>query len=377
MSQVTLHLSASQLRSPKLENGEAPPSQMVTAKDPSEGAVARIVSSLAEEARRSPNPVLRSILPVIQSSRFVSTDVPKILEVAKNLGDKISEPSSWKFPSFIQEDSEKTIQFFMIGNSLNFKFWKDSSKERFATEYQGTKWEGATGMWACLRRAYEEGVPILDAAYLSKLTLAQARQIFRGNMEIPMLKERVEILNEVGKVLQEKYGGSFVNLYRGSDGYAFQNGRGMVERLVNDFPSFRDEALDPVTGKNVKFNKRAQLAVAMLASRLNGTGLFEAKDLKNLTVFADYELPKSLQHLGILRYDPALESAVTSGSLIPKGSRREIEIRAHTIYAAKLLELALKKSGKDVNPLHVDYLLWSQGKGLKEKPHHLTETTAY
>jgi hypothetical protein len=320
------------------------------------------------EAQRSPNPVLRSLLPVIDRSRHVGTDVARLREVARTLKDQPMEPSNWRMPIFLEEDSPRTIQFFMLGNALNFRFWGKDSTDRFSTEYGGTRWDGAMAMWACLKRAVEQGVPILDASYLAGLTPEQAGKIFPG---IPMLEERTAILNEVGKNLQERYDGHFQNLYTASGGRAFNGGNGFVERLIRDFPSFEDRE------GSARFDKRAQLSVAMLASRLKGTGLFDVSDLGQLTVFADYQLPKTLHHLGVLTYSPELEQKIQRGQMLPKGSREEVELRAHTIYAAKLLELAFRREGKSTDAMGVDYLLWAQGRSLKGVPHHLTATTAY
>lgn len=337
-----------------------------------------LAGAFFSEAAASPNPVLKSVVPVVQSSgRHVSIDAVALLQFAKRIAGKPLEPSNWKMPNYIQEDSEKTVQFFMVENAINFKFWGKDSTERYSTEYKGIKWEGSAGMVASLTRALDEGIPVLDADYLSKLTMDQARHIFRGNMEIPMLKERVANLNNVGQVLKDKYNGSFYNLYKSSGGYAFNNGKGMVEQLVSNFDAFKDTSVDPYTGKPVEFDKRAQLAVMELSTRLKGTGLFDVKDLQNISPIADYQVPKTLHQLGILTYRPALEAAIKNGKPIPSGSREEIEIRANTVCAARMLEIALKKMGKNVNVTHVDYLLWSEGRGMKDIPHHLTETTAY
>ncbi|MBI3928102.1 MAG: hypothetical protein HY319_21340 [Armatimonadetes bacterium] len=336
----------------------------------------QLQEKLRSQAAESPNPVLRSLEPVLNRSQHVQTHPEKVQEVAARYHGKDLSPSDWTMPVFIPEDSPRTVQFFMVGNALNFKFWGKDSGDKYATDLGGMSWSGAMGMWASLKRALDEGIPILDADYLSKLSLEEGRYIFRGNQEIPMLEERVSILNEVGRVLKEKYDGDFNNLVKASGGYAFHDGQGIVERLIADFPSFRDENPAP-SGENVRFHKRAQLAVAMLSSRLRGTRLFDVKDLDELTVFADYQLPKSLKDLGLITYSPELEARVQKGELLAAGSQEEMEIRAHTLYASKLLELALQRQGDRVNALNVDYLLWSHGRGLKDRPHHLTETIAY
>jgi hypothetical protein len=222
--------------------------------------------------------------------------------------------------------------------------------------------------------ALDAGVPILDADYLSRMDAAEARRIFSGSVDMPMLEERAAIMREVGTVLKRKYGGSFHNLVKRAGYKAFDRGNGIVERLVRDFPSFND--VETYEGREVKLYKRAQLAVAMSYSRLRGTGLFDVRDIAALTVFADYVLPRGLRKLGILEYSPELSGEVDRRELIPAGSPEEVEIRAKTVWAAKLLQDELNRRGKPADALSVDFFIWGSGKD-DSTPHHLTETTAY
>ena len=65
-------------------------------------------------------------------------------------------------------------------------------------------------------------------------------------------------------VLTKKYDGQFSNFLKLSS-KAFNNGKGLVERLVVDFPSFKDLRIYEPTNTEVKFYKRAQL-LYLLAS---------------------------------------------------------------------------------------------------------------
>jgi hypothetical protein len=300
----------------------------------------------------------------------------KIREAAERIDVEQLKPSDWKSEVFIEEDSARTIDFFMLGNSLNFKFWDSKNpSDTFTTEYRGKTYKGAFALWASLKRALDAGVPILDADYLSRITQEDVGHIFSGSVAMPMLEERTAILREVGSVLKAKYGGSFHNLAKMAGYRAFDNGHGMVERLVKDFPSF-DDAVE-YQGHAIKFHKRAQLGVAMLYSRLRGTGLFDVKDIDSLTVFADYEVPKGERSLGILEYSAELAKKVDGRVMLPKGSREELEIRANTLYAAQLLQEELARLGKHVNALNVDFFFWWNAKQDRQTPYHLTETTAY
>ncbi len=342
------------------------------------GELQASLDGLFERARTSPNPVLRSVEPVVRNLQHVEIDLTRIRESAAQLTQKQVTPANWRFPVYIDEDSPKTIDFFMLENSINFMFFDPKSGEKYTTEFHGSAASGAEGMTACLKRALEEGIPILDADFLAHVTMDQMRHIFRGNMEMPLLNERMEIFHEVGAVLNEKYDGHFSNLARAANFRAFDGGNGMVERLVRDFPSFRDSSVDTASGQELVFNKRAQLAVGMLASRLAGSGLFDCPDVDQLTVFADYQLPRGLRTMGILRYAPELAEAVDTGTLIPRDSRMEQELRAATLVAAKLLEDEVnRRPGVHTDARGVDSLLWYSARQSRDSRHHMTVTTAY
>lgn len=338
-----------------------------------------------EQDSPTANPVLPSLEHVVKDLRHLSIDTDRIREVAHELDDEqlgTRKDDWWQGPVFLEEDSERTIQFFMVANTLNFKYWdSDDPGQKYETEYQGVTWSGAYGMFAALARALDEGRDILDAEYLAGLTDDEAEDIFRGTIPMPMVKERAAILRETGQVLRDKYNGSFTNLIERSDHRAFDHGNGIVDRLARDFPSYSDTS--PYMDREVVFHKRAQLAVGMLYNRLKGGDLFEVEDVDELTVFADYQLPRALRSLGILKYSDELARKVDGRELIPRDSPEEVELRAATVYAADLLlkevnATRAEEGNEAVSVLNIDYCLWLAGRDAPEDQyHHLTETTAY
>lgn len=68
---------------------------------------------------------------------------------------------------------------------------------------------------------------------------------------------RIAILREVGFVLLEKFQGKWINLFEEANWRVFNNGKGIVEILAKNFPSFRDESLHQESGAMLKFYKRA------------------------------------------------------------------------------------------------------------------------
>lgn len=81
---------------------------------------------------------------------------------------------------------------------------------------------------------------------------------------IALLEERWRILQECGKILNEKFDGKFYNCIKQSANSATK----LLNLIVSNFPSFRDEGV--IEGKNVSFYKRAQILVADIWSIFKG-----------------------------------------------------------------------------------------------------------
>ncbi len=330
---------------------------------------------------------------VAKDAEDVSIDANRLKSFALYLSTNISPLPKWDLPVFADKPNKDTIDFMLLGNTINFQYTDVRTKEKYFFEYKGNIWYGAMGMWAALKNAFEQGLPILDGAYLSTLTLEQARKIFNKESNMPMLERRVEILNEVGRTLADKYNGHFYNLVAESgaelledngalatkQGKLFNNGNGLIDRLLADFPSFKDEAY--YKGKRIVFSKRAQLGAAMLYEKFLGLELelFPESEMKQLTVFVNYELPKVLNGLGILVYSDRLNKKVLNQIPLEYGGNQEIEIRAVTLHAIRMLKEEIERLNPDsgVTYLHLDYMLWGAGRNIKSIPHHLCETSAY
>ncbi len=326
------------------------------------------------------NPVLPSLEPLLSDLRYVKINEKRISELAQEIAKQELKIPEWREDVFPDKDDKDTINFFFLGNTINFAFTDFDTGKKFETFYKKRKWKGAFAMFACLKRALDKEIPLLEPEYLKILDRTGMRRIFTGNIEIPMLDERLEIFHETGSVLGKKYK-SFYNLCKEANFYAFDKGKGIVERLAKDFPSFNDVSIfTDSKGEKHKllFYKRAQLAVAQCYGRLQDTKEFPLQDVDELTVAADYRLPVSLCNFGILEYETGLEEKIQKGKLIEPDSREELEIRGCTPPSARKLVKEINKylsknNSKKINDVHVDAYLWFSGKG----KHHLCKTIDY
>jgi len=328
-------------------------------------------------AEKKGNQVLESTRFLIESPKHVFINKEKLEETAKRLANEELKIPNWNMPTLLEGKTNEVIDFFFLGNTINFAYVDFKTKEKFAVEYQGKTWIGAMAMWACLKKAYETEFPyLLEGGFLQDISVWEFEDIFKGSIRIPLFEERLAIFREVGEVLCNQYDGYFHNLVEESNQRLFDNGKGIVERLTKDFPSFDDSA--QYEDRIVRFDKRAQLAPGTLYGRFRNQGEFVVQDIDELTVFADYSVPKTLRGLEILVYEKSLAEKVDNQILIPKHSLEELEIRASTIHASQMLIDRINeiKGQKAVNALHIDYKLWWESRNFSA-PHHLTYTTDY
>jgi hypothetical protein len=187
-----------------------------------------------------------------------------------------------------------------------------------------------------------------------------------------LMKQFSMSMNELGRHLLDHYDGSFVKL--------IEAGQGSAEELVETIAMmsrFDDVAF--YLDLDVPFYKRAQLAVADLSIALPDQKLGRIEGLDRLTSFADNQVPHVLRIDGVLRYKESLAEHVDAGHLIAAQSVYEVEIRAAAVHAVELLVAELRRQGREVNAMRVDYFLWNRGLEpmYRSLPAHLTRTIFY
>ncbi len=323
------------------------------------------------------SPVLDSLRPVIEHSKDVDTNLDKIVEVAGWMAYEELPMPHMSVPYGLAKDPSKAMDFIMVANSINSAFTDFKTHVKFQVEFEGEIRSDSDAMVACLKRAMDNGVLILDGKFLASITRPQLEKIFAGNMEIPMLDEKMQAFHEVGKVLAERYDGRFYNFIKSCPPKLYANGEGLVDRLVKEFPRFND--VSEFEGHEIKFYKLAQLGFWDIYSGLLSTGAFPLDDISKMTVFADYIVPVALRLMGVTSYSPVLEKAVDSYQLIPRDSTQEIEIRAHSLYATALLAEEINKirtAEQHIIIPQLDARLWSHYHTTLW-PHHLTRTIMY
>ena len=319
-------------------------------------------------------PVLPSCQAVVEQSQFVYIDPTAISYfLDTNAALKIPPLPQGPAPYHYFDSTAVTVQWLLVLDTLNHCFWSEVDSPLWEIHYENEKLSGYWALAASLKRAMEEGIPLLEAKTLATLKRDTLVHIFRGSGKIPLFDERLENLRQVGKVLLDRFQGSFI--------YALEEARGSAVKLVlllaDEFPSFNDTA--NYHGKTVYFFKRAQLLVQDLWCTFSGTSWGNFHDLDQLTAFADYKLPQVLRHLEIIRYESKLAAQIQRLARILPGSAEEVEIRAATIWAVELLRQDLERRGQKVNSAQLDSWLWHLGQNdlYRSLPYHRTRTIFY
>ena len=317
--------------------------------------------------------VLETAKNVVEESRHVRINHETLQRFSLELAGQGTPTPSWDADHHFRGSDEETIAYLLVVDALNFCFWPPPGENKWEIVFKGKTYSGYYGLSVSLKKAIESRIPVTDAPFLASLTLKQLENMFLGTGVLQLMVERLRNLQELGRVLLDKYNGQASELVAAAGGSAMK----LVRMLAADFPSFCDQTT--YRGREVFFYKRAQLFAADLRGALGGKGLGNFSDMKELTACADYKLPQVLRHLEAFTYSSSLSEKVDRMIPLEAGSEEEVEIRAGTIWAVELMRREMKHLGQEVTAGEIDWLLWNLGQQdrFRAKPYHRTVTTFY
>lgn len=317
------------------------------------------------------NEILSTTKYVVENSDSVFINQNKLAEIAETIDH--TQFNHWLLDAPIDFQSlseEEKLNFVLIFSAISFSYW---GEPKWTIEYEGKKIDGSYGLIMALKRAMEEGMSILDLKYITSLSRIDFEHITRANTEIPLLDNRLKILNEIGKVLMEKYDGEFSNLIKTGN----KDVNVLRRKIIQEIPSFQDCV--EYKGQTVFFHKRVQVLISDIHELFKGAGIGEFTNPGELTAGADYKLPQILRKFGILSYSKELSEKIDSRTPLVVGSPEETEIRANTIWVVEYMKEGLKKRGIDISSMLINDHLWNltQVKNTDDKPYHLVRTQSY
>lgn len=319
--------------------------------------------------------VLSSLNPVIENLQTINLNLDQIMNVADWIAYEDFPPPE---QNISKNNPDEFIRTTMLINTLNFAFTDFESSTKYEIIREGKVLSDSEAMFVQIQEAISSGVQLYNGNVLSDLDDKQLKNIFKGNIEMPMMSERLDILLNVGAKLSDDYEGDWMNFINAGPKKLYDNGEGLIERLTSEFPRF-DDTSQYAEKYNVHFYKLAQLAFWGIHAELAGTGDFYIEDMQSMSAFADYIVPVALEVMKIVEYSEELRNKITNGEIIGRDSLEEIEIRSTSLYiTAKLTEEINKRrpAEKSIIIPQLDYRLWKQYHAT-HRPHHLTITTMY
>lgn len=236
-------------------------------------------------------------------------------------------------------------------HSINYMFWelRDGKVYRYAYEGQ----IGALGMRQAMQRAWG---PDLDPNLFKKsLGSGDAATITALFGDIPDPVSRGQHLLEAVDPVRLNAALGVLQAATSAGMFTVDTARQLA-------------VLFPIAYGQDAYLKRAQLAIMEYAGYLAEQGIQVHLDL---TVAADYQLPRVMRALGVLVYDPEVASLIDQQQIIERDSEIERALRSATILGAQAMAKHL-----GVSEPAVDNFLWLHRKEATG-PFHLTPTTDY
>lgn len=256
---------------------------------------------------------------------------------------------------------ETIINFLLIYESINFSFW-GTPKWTITTD------EGELDGSIALLYALLKYVQKNNTTDFSGISKEEFREILKGNIEIPLLNERYNIIKNISNIVKDKMNNNFYQYIKD-----ITTDTELFNIIITNFPSFKDERT--YNNETIKLYKLAQLLTSDILH------IREIKenikvDYSNLIGCADYKIPQVLRGLELITYSNELASIIDSKQEIEENSIYEVEIRASQLVIINEIKRILKNKecAIDIN----DYLfLQKNNPNIVLKPYHLTRTTNY
>lgn len=309
---------------------------------------------------------LDSCLYVFENSKSVKINNQKIDEFVHSLDSKKSIHWLESSPfGILNLNVEEIVNFLLVYHSIGFSYW---GNPKWAIETENGTLDGAYAMMYVLIKEIKRNNKFLKSEYLKNISLEEISELLKGNIEIPLLRQRHENLLKVSKVVNQQMNGNFYKYIKN-----IYDDKKLFEIITSSFGDVFED-VEEYKGEKIYFYKLAQLLVSDIL-QIRQIKEEVKVDYTHLIGCADYKIPQVLRMLGMLEYNYELSNKVDNKVEIKEGSDFEIEIRANMIVALNVIS----KKVNGLCPIEINDLVWLKGQNKTSdiKPYHLTRTRYY
>lgn len=299
---------------------------------------------------------------IIDSCKFVSEnskDVKINYEVVDDFLKEIKEPSFWLASNpfgILEMNIEDIVNFLLVLHTIgDYCFWGDPKWE---IRVDNKVIDGTIAIMYVIIQWFKKHKSF-------KMSFEEFKDLLKGNVEIPLLKERYEELQVMNNFLGNR---SFYNMIKD-----IRDDSHLFNLIIDNLPYFKDERV--YKNKTIYFYKRAQLLTSDI---LHVRALVEGLEVhySNLVGCADYKIPQIMNSLGMIQYSELLNEKIANKEEVEEGSSLEIEIRANSLV---VIDYIYRKANKRFERMDINDILWlkSQDKKKINKNYHMTKTVNY
>lgn len=296
---------------------------------------------------------------VSDNSKYVKINYEKIDEIIE--GGEFSAIRYWLDTNpfnILDMNYRDIVNFLLLYHTIgDYCFWGDPKWE---IDTEVGKLDGSYAIMYILINRFRNNNDM-------NMSYEEFADMLKGNVEIPLLKERYNCLVEMNKYL-DSIGKDFYDEIKD-----LKVDIDLLDYVVSTFSYFKDET--NYNGVNVYFYKRAQLLVSDVLHVRKMLENIEV-DYSNLMGCADYKIPQVMNALGMLEYEYDLEYKLARKEELQEDSIEEIEIRANDLV---VIDYIYEKLNREVCRMDINDYIWllGQDKSKINKNYHRTRTIRY
>ncbi|XP_012222015.1 queuosine 5'-phosphate N-glycosylase/hydrolase-like isoform X2 [Linepithema humile] len=219
-------------------------------------------------------------------------------------------------------NDDTAADWIFVLHTLNFSLWSPKGTDPWTVK----GFTGFLALCAAMERAIMEGKPVWNPKYYKELFQKpeDVEIFFRSDNGtcIPMLKERLDLLHEIGNILIENYEGTFLTCVK-----LCKKGNDLLKLLIN-FPSYHENMLQ-YKGKRVIFYLKATtLMIDLLCffSKHKAVKIEATFGLSSMLI--DFRVIQIFLNFNALSYSDRLQKKIEENDTLEFESTENLEIIA-------------------------------------------------